>query len=703
MKNVMQNRRKKIIALVCVAAVVLLLALMPVIAGNGQEKDGPKASILSGKAETGNITTAVVGGGTLADKDAVTLSVPVAVKLKSFFVTNGEKVTEGMPLASVDRVTVMTAVEQVQETLEYLSEEIEKANDTIATQKVSALAGGTVKTVYAKKGDAVQDVMLEHGALAVLSLDGLMAVDLETDSTLNASSAVKVTLSNGKTVTGKVASNLAGEMTVTVEDKSYNVGEKVRVTAEDGTAIGEGELYIYSPWKATAYAGTVTSVNVKVGDKLSAGKTMMMLKDVGQTAAYHQLVAQRQDYEEIMLDLFKMYQTETLDAPCDGVVTGVDKESVQLLSDSGAGYTLTLLTNAPNGNDEILYSNYVAQVTTVAENGWVLSMNPQAMPIGDYLELDRMTVDPALLTQTVLFTQMELPVFTLAGGVWTKVESATIGVGDTMLFASDAEGNLVWSVLIRKAEPGQQPSQPSDQTGSQGQTKPGDQTNPDEQTKPGDQTNQGGQNGSNMPSFPSGGDFGGDFSGGMPQQEETFELYDMEMAQVMSVVPQKEVQLEIAVDELDINKLRLGMAAQVQVDALGGEKCAATITQIGSVGTNNGGSSKYTVELTMERTADMLAGMNATATIDLTTTENVVTVPAAALVELGNETVIYTGYDEKKETLLKPVVVKAGVSDGTTVQILEGLSDGQTYYYAYYDTLEISDVPDFGGMGMFGR
>ena len=200
---------------------------------------------------------------------------------------------------------------------------------------------------------------------------------------------------------------------------------------------------------------------------------------------------------------------------------------------------------------------------------------------------------------------MDLEVITVPAGVEVtevKVKSKqTIKKVDTMLFASDTEGKLVWSVLIRKAEPGQQPSQLGDQTSSQGQTKPGDQTN------------QGGQNGSNMPSFPSGGNFGGDFSGGMPQQEETFELYDMEVAQVMSVVPQKEVQLEIAVDELDINKLRFGMAAQVQVDALGGEKCAATITQIGSVGTNNGGSSKYTVELTMERTADILAGMNATA------------------------------------------------------------------------------------------
>ena len=118
---------------------------------------------------------------------------------------------------------------------------------------------------------------------------------------------------------------------------------------------------------------------------------------------------------------------------------------------------------------------------------------------------------------------------------------------------------------------------------------------------------------------------------------------------------------------------------------------------------NNGGNSKYTVSLTMERAENMLSGMNATATIVLSTASDVLTIPADALVENGNQTVVYTGYDEKTETLCNPVTVKVGCSDGETVEILDGLANGQTYYYAYYDTLEISFTPDFGGTGfMFG-
>ena len=690
-----KKKIKQIVALVAVAAVVALLAAMPVIAKQEPEEDGPKASILNGQVTTGSIPTELIGGGQLAEETAVTLSVPTDVKLKSFLVKNGETVTEGQAIASVDRVSVMQAITQVQETLEYLSEEIEKASDITTKENVNALAGGIVKMLYGKKGDSVQKIMLEHGALAVLSLDGLMAVDLETESAVKTGTAVKVLLPTGKTVAGKVIKNLAGEMTVTIEDKNYEPGTAVELSDSEGNAIGAGEMYIYSPWNATAYAGTIESVKVSVGDKLSAGKTLMVLRDVGYSATYRQLIGQRQEYEELMLDLFKMYQTESLVAPCDGVVTGIDKDSVQLLRSSG-DFTLDLLANAPNGNDTVLYLNYLGKISLVAANGWALQVSPQAVAIADYKQLAGITPDETLMTETVLHTQIDLPVFTLVEDQWQLLDREFLGEGDILLFASDDQGNLVWSVLLQKAS--QEPSTPGGSQnpgGSQGGQTPGG--------------NQGGGN-QGSGSFPGGGNFpsgGGNFGnmGGGMTEEEVFELYGLNMTQVAQVTSQTTMTLDITIDEQDMRYLSLGMTAQVKIDALGGEKHTATITQLGNSGTNNGGSSKYTVQLTMDRAGDMLSGMTATATILIDSKQEVLTIPADALVEMGNKTVVYTGYDEKKEELLNPVTVKVGASDGETVEILEGLTAGQTYYYAYYDTLEISNTPDFGGMGggFFGR
>lgn len=60
-----------------------------------------------------------------------------------------------------------------------------------------------------------------------------------------------------------------------------------------------------------------------------------------------------------------------------------------------------------------------------------------------------------------------------------------------------------------------------------------------------------------------------------------------------------------------------GMTAQIKIDALGGEKHTATITEIGNTDTNHSGNSKYTVALTMDCAETMLSCMNATATIVL--------------------------------------------------------------------------------------
>ena len=163
----MKKNIKRIIAFVCIVAVVALLAAMPLLAKQDDQEDGPKASILLGNVSTGSIDTELISGGTLAEEDAITIEVPSAVKLKEFLVSNGDAVTEGTAIATVDRVTVMTAISQVQKTLEYLSEQIEEASDVDSEESVTALAGGIVKILYAEEGESVQSIMLEHGALAV--------------------------------------------------------------------------------------------------------------------------------------------------------------------------------------------------------------------------------------------------------------------------------------------------------------------------------------------------------------------------------------------------------------------------------------------------------------------------------------------------------------------------------------------------------
>ena len=129
MDKTKKKQIKRIIALVCIVVVVVLLAVMPLLAASDAEAEGPIASILSESAAMGSIASAVKGGGTLAEEDPVEITIPQGVMLTEFLVRNGDTVAEGDALAAVDRVSVMSTITQVQESLEYLAEELEAARD----------------------------------------------------------------------------------------------------------------------------------------------------------------------------------------------------------------------------------------------------------------------------------------------------------------------------------------------------------------------------------------------------------------------------------------------------------------------------------------------------------------------------------------------------------------------------------------------
>lgn len=697
MEKQKKNQIKKVISWVLILCLVAVLAALPMIAANEEPESGPQASILSTSVEKRDIATAVLGGGTVTAETATAIEIPANVKVKEYLVQNGDLVSEGQPIASVDRVSVMTAITEVQETLEDLREELNDIrNDTDAT-KVTAIASGTVKAVYAAEDENVQDVMLRDGALAVISLDGLMAVRIQRGTRLAGGDKVCVILPDDTEVEGRVESNLEGVLTVTIEDDDYTAGEKVTVTTEDGDRIGSGELYIHSPWNVVAYSGTISRVRISEGASVSAGQRLFDLENDGHTAQFDSLANRHREYEEMMLDLFKMYQSETILAPHDGLITGVDEDGAYMLSDSGDGWKISLLANGPGG-DENSYTNYVGQVTEVGIDGLIIKMNPQEIAVTDYHDLSAVPKNPELMTQITTYMG-NAPIYVLTdvkveGGSetptppavdpeapvepteateppaapetsgetvkeWVQVSPYSIMEGDILLFAGNNSG-VVWVIKI----------------------------------------------GSNVPSYPGGNmpqgggrpGMGGmpSMGGGMAQPED--DLYAMDKVAIASVTPQETVTISVTVDELDVLRFYVGQTAAVTVEALPGQQFEATVTEISASGENEGGNSKFTVTVTLDKIAEMLPGMSASVSVVLETAEQVTCVPVAALIEKGTETQVYRSYDEETETFGDPVAVTTGVSDGEYVQILSGLEAGETVYYPYYDTLVISNAPE-AGMG----
>ena len=706
------------------ALVVLALAVLPMLAA-GKNSAETQASILSVTTEKKSIEKQLIGGGQLSSDACLNVSIPENVKLTEYLVGNGDVVSKGDAIAKVDKVSVMTAITEVQETLDYLSGKITSAGTEQAATSVTALAGGIVKAVYAETGDSVQDVMLEHGALAVLSLDGKMEVKVSCESDLKSGNNVIVTFQNGDEAAATVKSNFDGVLTVSMDDKDYDIGTGVSLSAIDGKVLGTGELYIPSPWNVTAYSGVISTVWIQKGNTVSVGKTLFSLTDTGTTAQYQQLVDQRHIYEELMQELFQMYRTETVNAPCDGIVTGIDTNGAFLLSSENnswianllsvfrtgnsnpdENYQLVLLSDIENSctgeedcpaqshdsgckalcdgtenctainhkagclsqqNDNppmqtviivtpILSDGIVGQpytTTLQATDGsdflsgsWGVSGLPEGLQIdsesgvisgtpteeGSFSVTVSFTYGGSTITKNYTLTVItpqapsvyrgyvaqvievsdgyisvkqtpysytitdlnDLPVITLDQNALTE-EAAypsedNLSVNDYVMIILDSDGTVM-KIVKQDITPG---------SGQGGNPSSGD-------------TDRTGQTGSSV----GGGGSSGGGSMGSGTQTQTFTLYSLNKITVASVTSQENMGVSITVDELDITKLYVGQKATVSVDALGGQQFDASITNIANSGSNSGGNSKFSVELTLEKSGEMLPGMYCPAFITL--------------------------------------------------------------------------------------
>lgn len=340
------------------AVVVAGLAMLPALARQQDAQDGPVASVLEATVKEGSVQATVRGGGTLEAGDGEDIELPAEVKITEFLVKNGQEVKKGDPVAKIDKVSALTAVTEIRTSMAAVEKQMETFSDEKSASTVTAPAGGRVKAIYAGPGDSVTQVLVEHGALALLSLDGRMGVTLTVSSQLIPGDSINVTLDSGKTVTGRVESNLNGELTVTIADNGYAVGDTVTLEG-----LGSGSLEIHNPWLATAFNGTVSQVNIRLEQTVSSGGSLFTLKDTDYTAQRELLAETHRDYEELLQKLLTWQDTGVITAPCDGLVSGIDTDSTHLLAAEDEELTASLL-NADDGDFRLVLLSQVTQTCT---------------------------------------------------------------------------------------------------------------------------------------------------------------------------------------------------------------------------------------------------------------------------------------------------------------------------------------------------
>lgn len=708
----------KWITLLCVIlAIALIVASLP---SGISAVTKVNSKVLSAVPEENTISTVLSGGGTLSPQEGTAQSLPQALELETYYVKNGQTVSEGDPIAQVDLVAVKAAISELQEVIDTLdaaiASESSKTNDSV----IRSGTAGRVKKIYAREGTAAADTVYESGALLLLSLDGLMAVDLEARAEVG--QRVTVTLSDGTALEGTVESVSDGTATVTLSDETAPLDDSVTVTTKDGETLGTGNLYIHSRLRVTGAYGTVSQISVKENQQVSAGSALLTLKDTGHTAEYARLLNRRTELEDQMESLVRLSKDGILRADCGGTVSGVDTEIsytdpavlTQTRSQASPGYTAlggirTENTDTPqaqpsgedqsqnpdgnqnpgtgsgqnpgegenpqpgtggSGTDETETATYIlGQVTDASRlSEGVLTYAVQKTIRAEELATQSFAdmLDPTVPVQTQELTYTKQTVLLSTGGAWIESGFEQISEGDAILIG-------VGIIVYQKT----------------GTSVPGGMPSIDPSQFPGISTGIAGS-GSAMSGMPS---MAGGMSGyGTAARTAAYDSYDTTKKDAAVITADEEMTVHIQVDELDIRTLETGMEATVTLDALPGSSFTGAITSINPYGENSGGNTKYTVTVTLPRDEKMLSGMNASVKITTGVSGTVPTVPAAAVVFDAGKSWLYTGYNEKTDTLTDPVEIQTGLSDGSLVELLSGLSEGSSFYYRYADSIEYSFV-----------
>ena len=427
-----KKRRKRRI-IVTVVSIVLVLAMIAVVGVSFLQRRvreqfaSNQGEVLSYEVTTGSISTVVSGSGSLTDVDLNSITVPEGVEITEVKVKTNQAIVKGDILATVDMASVISAMADLQTQIEDLDEQLSDAEDDAASTTIYAGVTGRVKAIFGEAGASVADVMYEHGALALISLDGYMAVDIETDA-LTVGDGVTVKLSDEEEITGTVESVVGGKATILVTDNGPEYDEVVTVLNDEDTVLGTGNLYIHSALKVTGYAGTIASVKTSVNEKVSDTTRLFTLEDTDYSANYNSLLRERADLEATLLELLTIQRDGAVLATADGGVYSVD------YSDDAAAAVVTLSTDEKMSvtisvDESDILSLELGQTVTVS----VPSVSEDSFA-GTLTEINRTSSSSGTYSAVIEVEKVEGMLSGMTASVSVRIE----GVDDAILIPIEA-------------------------------------------------------------------------------------------------------------------------------------------------------------------------------------------------------------------------------------------------------------------------
>jgi hypothetical protein len=266
----------------------------------------------------GNVESTITGSGTLQANDVVNIDLPDGILVSQVLVKAGDVIQKGDTLATLD-------YESLVDRAAYLSDELAKLDKNVSSRKtlqyINAPVEGIIKYLPVSEGSDVVGAIGEQGALALISTDGLMRIEIEADQELALDAEVTVKWSD-TSKTGKVARKTATGYIITLTDK----GTPYKVTAQvydEDTFIGEGIIEINTPIAVYGNSGTIKKVHYSGNSFVSAGDTLFTLKDAMETNSYRLALTERNEMAEQLQAVLRYMINPQVIATTDGLVSEI--------------------------------------------------------------------------------------------------------------------------------------------------------------------------------------------------------------------------------------------------------------------------------------------------------------------------------------------------------------------------------------------
>jgi HlyD family secretion protein len=147
---------------------------------------------------------------------------------------------------------------------------------------------------------------------------------------------------------------------------------------------------------------------------------------------------------------------------------------------------------------------------------------------------------------------------------------------------------------------------------------------------------------------------------------------------IMTVGDLREVYVKGKVDESDIGKVYLGQPARIKVESFKDRNFPGKVTKISPMGVERDNVTTFEVRVSISNeTRNLLATMTANAEILLEERKGVLAVPEGAIVYKKDKSTEVEIPDASSKDGKRRLPVTTGVSNGSKMEIVKGLSEGQ--------------------------